>query len=196
MTPTSEPEDPRAARRALRQQLIAAREALPPAERVAAHAAIAIALRTLLERLQPDSIGFTWPYRSEFDARTLVTGWLAEHPARWAALPVVGAPGEPMHYRRWHPASPMREDRYGIPFPAQGDPVVPALLLIPCNGFDARGYRLGYGAGHFDRTLAVLHPRPLAVGIALEAGRLDDLKPHAHDLPMQWVVTEGKGVTP
>jgi 5,10-methenyltetrahydrofolate synthetase len=105
-------------------------------------------------------------------------------------LPVVGGKGEPMSFRRWTDATPMTTDRYGIPYPSVGAAIVPALLLIPCNGFDARGYRLGYGAGHYDRTLAALQPTPVAVGVAIEDGRLDDLRPHEHDLPMNWIVTE------
>ena len=116
--------------------------------------------------------------------------WLDRDTAHWAALPVVGGAGEPMAFRRWTPGMEMATDRYGIPFPAHGAPEAPELLLIPCNGFDARGYRLGYGAGHFDRTLAALTPAPRAVGIALEAARIDDLHPHPHDIPMDWIVTD------
>lgn len=157
------------------------------------HADIACHLEALLAQLAPASIGFTWPYRGEFDALTVVRAWLAGDAVRWAALPVVGEKGQPMTFRRWTPESLMATDRYGIPYPVEGPPVVPvvpALLLIPCNGFDARGFRLGYGAGHFDRTLAALTPAPRAVGIAIEDGRLDDLDPQPHDIPMDWIVTE------
>ena len=71
-----------------------------------------------------------------------------------------------------------------------GDAVTPEMLLIPCNGFDARGFRLGYGAGHYDRTLAAMQPMPCTVGIAIEDGRIDDLGPEPHDIPMDWIVTE------
>lgn len=163
---------------------------MPAATLAPWHAAIAGHLEALLAQLAPASIGFTWPYRGEFDALPLMRRWLAADPSRWAALPVVGEKGQPMSFRRWAPDSAMATDRYGIPYPAEGGPVVPELLLIPCNGFDARGYRLGYGAGHYDRTLAALAPTPLAVGVAIEDGRLDDLQPQPHDLPMDWIVTE------
>lgn len=182
--------DDRARRKALRLELIGRRQAMDPAALAPLHAALNEKLEALLTRLSPQSIGFTWPYRGEFDALPLMRRWLAADPARWAALPVVGEKGQPMSFRRWAPDSAMATDRYGIPYPAEGEPVVPALLLIPCNGFDVRGYRLGYGAGHYDRTLAALQPTPLAVGVAIEDGRLDDLQPQPHDLPMDWIVTE------
>jgi 5-formyltetrahydrofolate cyclo-ligase len=182
--------DERERRRALRFSIVQRREAMSGAALAPLHAAIADGLRLLLTQLAPASIGFTWPYRAEFDAVATVRDWLARDPARWAALPVVGIRGEPMSFRRWTPDTPMATDRYGIPYPAEGDAVVPALLLIPCNGFDKRGYRLGYGAGHFDRTLAALQPLPRSIGIAIEDGRIDDLQPQPHDIPMDWIVTE------
>lgn len=182
--------DDRARRKALRLELVGRRLAMDPATLAPLHAALSEKLEALLTRLAPRSIGFTWPYRGEFDALPLMRRWLAADPARWAALPVVGEKGQPMSFRRWAPETAMATDRYGIPYPADGEPVVPELLLIPCNGFDARGYRLGYGAGHYDRTLAALLPTPLAVGVAIEDGRLDDLQPQPHDLPMDWIVTE------
>lgn len=182
--------DDRARRKALRLELVGRRLAMDPATLAPLHAALSERLEVLLTRLAPRSIGFTWPYRGEFDALPLMRRWLTADPARWAALPVVGEKGQPMTFRRWAPETAMATDRYGIPYPAEGEPVVPELLLIPCNGFDARGYRLGYGAGHYDRTLAALEPTPLAVGVAIEDGRLDDLQPQPHDLPMDWIVTE------
>jgi 5-formyltetrahydrofolate cyclo-ligase len=182
--------DDRARRRALRQTLIQRRETMGAATLAPLYGAISGGLEALLAQLAPRSLGFTWPFRGEFDALPLVRNWLAQDAARWAALPVVGAKGEPMSFRRWTPACDMDSDRYGIPFPASGDAVVPDLLLIPCNGFDGRGFRLGYGAGHYDRTLAVLAPTPRTIGIALEDGRLDDLQPQPHDIPMDWIVTE------
>jgi 5-formyltetrahydrofolate cyclo-ligase len=57
-------------------------------------------------------------------------------------------------------------------------------------GFDQRGFRLGYGGGYFDRTLAAISPRPLAIGVAFEMARLPDLRPQPHDIPMDFIVTE------
>lgn len=187
--------DDRARRKALRLELVGRRQAMDATALAPLHAALETRVEALLAQLRPASVGFTWPYRGEFDALPLMRRWLAADPARWAALPVVGEKGLPMTFRRWAPDTVMATDRYGIPYPADGDAVVPALLLIPCNGFDGRGYRLGYGAGHYDRTLAALVPTPLAVGVAIEDGRLDDLQPQPHDLPMDWIVTDADTFT-
>lgn len=190
MIETSDADD-RAARKARRLALMQARIDLPAPIRAAADAALAGHLTALLGQLAPASLGFCWPYRAEFDMRDVVAAWLHADTTRWAALPVVGATGVPMRWRRWDPRAEMPLDRYGIPFPGDGPDLHPELLLIPCNGFDARGYRIGYGAGHFDRTLAAMQPRPLAIGVAYELARLPDTQPQAHDLPMDWLITEG-----
>ena len=88
------------------------------------------------------------------------------------------------------PASQMSVDRYGIPHPANGPEIVPELLLVPLNAFDAAGFRIGYGGGYFDRTLARLSPRPVAVGVGYECGRVASALPEGHDLPMDWIVSE------
>jgi 5-formyltetrahydrofolate cyclo-ligase len=64
------------------------------------------------------------------------------------------------------------------------------VLLVPLIGFDHAGYRLGYGGGYFDRTLAVTAPKPLTIGIGYELGRLETIHPQPHDIPMDAIVTE------
>lgn len=182
--------DMRAARLELRRRLINAREALAADAHVRLSAAVAQHLEALLARLAPHVLGFCWPYRAEFDARALVGRWLAGDAARRAALPVVGARGAPMAWRAWNPDSELARDVHGIPYPAAGAVLHPDVVLVPCNGFDARGTRLGYGAGYFDRTLASMQPAPLAVGVAFELARVPDLHPQAHDVAMDWLVTE------
>jgi 5,10-methenyltetrahydrofolate synthetase len=66
--------------------------------------------------------------------------------------------------------------------------VVPQLVLVPLNAFDAAGYRIGYGGGYFDRTLA--ETPMIAVGVGFEIGRVESALPQAHDKPMDWIVTE------
>jgi 5-formyltetrahydrofolate cyclo-ligase len=68
--------------------------------------------------------------------------------------------------------------------------VVPTALLIPLVGFDGQGHRLGYGGGFFDRTLAAWKPRPLAIGVGFELGRLATITPAPHDQPMDLIITE------
>ena len=134
-------------------------------------------------------IGFCWPIKNEPDVFEVIAQWARQMPLV-AALPVVNGPNLPLAFRPWYPGAAMVTDRYGIPTPAEGDFVSPDVLLIPLNVFDAAGYRIGYGGGFFDRTLATLQPRPLAIGIGFEIGRVPDIFPEAHDQPLDWIVTE------
>jgi len=172
----------------LRKQLISRREAMPPEVRAMASSALASHLATLLSRLAPHCLGFCWPYRGEFDARPLA-GHLVDAGGQ-AALPVVVGTGQAMVFREWTPESPMLEDRYGIPIPASGAHVVPDVILMPVNGFDAAGYRLGYGGGYFDRTLESLVPRPVAVGVGFESARVETIRPQPFDERLDYLVTE------
>ena len=177
-------------RQALRERLIAAREALDPGQVQAASVRIERSLEQLLTRLSPRVVGYCWPYRGEFDCRPLMARWLRAAAGRRVALPVIVAPATPMRFRQWTPDSAMSEGRFGIPIPASGADIVPDLLLMPVNGFDDQGYRLGYGGGYFDRTLAALAPRPVAVGIGFELARVDSIGSDTHDIPLDYLVTE------
>ena len=175
-------------RKEWREHLIASRETLAPTEHAARSAALEAHLRGLLERLAPRVIGFCWPYRGEFDCRPVVAR-LIERGAR-GALPVIVAEAAPMTFREWTPGGPMTPGRFGIPIPAEGGTLAPDLVLMPVNAFDRQGYRLGYGGGYFDRTLAALAPRPLALGIGFELARVESILPDRYDIPMDYVVTE------
>lgn len=175
-------------RAALRREKLAARLALDPAAFAVRNAAIETRLDGFLSPRPPQTLAFCAPVRNEFDARALVGRLLGKG---WrAAMPVVVEPAAPMRFRAWTPESEMVADRHGIPVPAAGVELVPDIVLLPLVAFDARGFRLGYGGGYFDRTLAALVPRPLAVGIGFELARCADIRPQAHDLPLDAVVTE------
>ena len=77
-----------------------------------------------------------------------------------------------------------------IPYPAGSPEVVPEAVLLPMNGWDPQGYRLGYGGGFFDRTLASLAKRPLTIGVTYELAKLATIHPQSWDIPMDYVVTE------
>jgi 5-formyltetrahydrofolate cyclo-ligase len=94
----------------------------------------------------------------------------------------------PLAFRPWVPGMTLVADRHGIAHPPHGDPVVPDALLVPLNAFDVDGFRLGYGGGYFDRTLAQLDAT--AIGVGFELGRSDSVFPQPHDRPMDWIVTE------
>ncbi len=175
-------------RAALRRDSLAARLALDVHRHAALSARIEAALRTLLIALPPQTLAFCAPVRGEFDARPLATELLGRG---WqAAMPVVVAPASPMIFRAWSPESAMGADRHGIPIPAQGAERRPDIVLLPLVAFDAQCFRLGYGGGYFDRTLAALVPRPQAIGVGFELGRVADIRPQAHDQRLDAIVTE------
>lgn len=178
-------------RKLLRARGVAAREALTAAHRAALMRHLERHLGDLLARLAPTTLGFCWPYRGEPDLRAWVTHWLAADAGRTAVLPVVPHKAGPMAFRRWTPGMEMPLDRHGIPHPPDGTPLVPDVVLVPCNAFDSAGYRVGYGGGYFDRTLAVMHP--IAVGIGFEFSRVASVWPQPHDRPMDWILTESGG---
>jgi 5-formyltetrahydrofolate cyclo-ligase len=134
------------------------------------------------------ALGFYWPFKGEFDPRPL-----ARTLHRWGvrlALPVVIARAQPLIFREWSPGAPMTPGVWNLPVPTQGEPVSPTVLLTPLVGFDGCGYRLGYGGGYYDRTLAAATPRPMAIGVGFEASRLETIHPQPHDIPMDMIVTE------
>jgi 5,10-methenyltetrahydrofolate synthetase len=176
-------------RAAMRKSALAAREATPSEIRAEWETAIMGHLDTLIAQLAPRVLAFYWPYYAEADGREWVKRWLAGDANRVAALPVAMEKGTSLAFLRWEPGVEMTPDRHGIPFPASGEEVLPDVALIPLNAFDARGHRLGYGGGYFDRTLDVM-PQMVAVGVGFELGREDDVLPQAHDRAMHWLVTE------
>ncbi|MBI1905360.1 MAG: 5-formyltetrahydrofolate cyclo-ligase [Rhodocyclales bacterium] len=172
----------------LRRISIARREALSAPARVALTVHLCAHLEILLGKLAPTCLAFCWPHRGEPDLRALMRAWLAGGKARGAALPVVLDRQKALAFRAWTPQTDLVVDRYGIPHPPDGAFVEPDCVLVPLNAFDARGYRLGYGGGYFDRTLA--RSTAIAIGVGFELGRFDTVLPQTHDRPMDWIVTE------
>lgn len=190
MTPVTERwEDVRPWRREIRTALLERRMAAGPEQRSAWGARIESHLGPLLRGLPGRTIGFYWPFKGEFDARALVTGLLATEAWR-AALPAVAKRNAPLIFRPWTPDCGMESGVLGIPIPKSVDRLVPDTMLAPLVGFDAANYRLGYGGGYFDRTLAALSPRPRVIGVGFELSRLDSVYPQPHDVPMDFIVTE------
>jgi len=183
-------EDNTAWRRALRREMVARRAALSDAEHDALSADIVAHLQAALP--VPRIVAFCWPIKHEPDVRAIVPRW-AELGSQ-AALPVVVDENAPLAFRLWTADTPLAADRYGIPTPTRGEFVQPDMLLLPLNGFDGDGYRLGYGGGYFDRTLAAMSPRPLAVGVGFEINRLPTIRPERHDQRLDWLVSEAGAV--
>jgi 5-formyltetrahydrofolate cyclo-ligase len=145
-----------------------------------------------LERTFPDlargTLAFCWPYRNEYDARHLAAA--LRRRGATTALPVVVAPRKPLIFREWHPGIRLTTGPLGIPFPEDSAELVPDRVLLPMLGWDADGYRLGYGGGFFDRTLAGLARRPEVIGVSYEQAFLKTIHPQPHDIPVDFVVTE------
>lgn len=184
-----------AARRHARNTLLEWRRSMAPEVRRAADAAIAARVDALLSASggERGTVGVFWPVRGEPDLRAAMARW--HQAGRAIALPrVPAARGGALEFGRWRPDSAMREAEFGIPVPEPFEPVQPTLLIVPCVGFDRRGYRLGYGGGYYDRTLA-RHPVP-AIGVAYDGCELGRFVPAAHDHPLAAIVTETRTVTP
>ncbi len=179
-------------RKAERVRLLDERAALPVATRQAAAQAIASALDSFLSRRFDSLEGLTvsawWPIKAELDLRF----WLAGLEARGAraALPLVVEKGRPLGFRAWTPGTKMERGFWNIPVPAEGPMIRPDITLSPVVGWDGGCFRLGYGGGYFDRTLAAADPRPLAIGIGLQIARIATIYPQPHDIPMAAIITE------
>lgn len=185
---TISPAQLRAWRKHLRETLIGQRMALSATELLAKRLAIDQHLESGFPDLARGVVAFCWPYQNEYDSRYLVRRLRGRGAV--TALPVVVAAREPLIFREWHPGVRLVAGVYGIPYPESGPALTPNTALVPMTGFDGAGYRLGYGGGYFDRTLAVLAPRPLAIGIAFEIARIATIRPQPYDQPMDFVVTE------
>ena len=179
-------------RKAERERLVADRLALDTQTLHAYRTTIDSHLGRAFPGLANGTLGFCWPFKHEYDPRFLAHA-LRDRGAK-TALPVVVAPKQPLIFRLWKPGDELAKGVYDIPYPAQGDAIVPDVALVPMNGFDAAGYRLGYGGGFFDRTLAsmrALNPKAMvAIGVTYELARLPTIHPQSYDIPMDYVVTE------
>jgi 5,10-methenyltetrahydrofolate synthetase len=133
-------------------------------------------------------LAFCWPIKNEYDARHLART-LRERGAL-TALPVVVAPKTPLAFREWHPGIELAKGALDIPYPVNSQEITPDAVLLPMNGWDAQGYRLGYGAGFFDRTLASLPKKPVVIGVSYELARMDTIHPQSWDIPVDYLVTE------
>ena len=181
-------------RSVLRQQLLERRARFASSdEATPANTALALHLATLLGELEPDLLGLYWPHRSEFNAAAALRddNPLARLPM---ALPFAHRSPNEMHYRAWNGHAPTLLDECGIPA-CEGATVVPDVVLVPCVGFTADDFRLGYGGGFFDRWLA-RHADVISVGVAWSISEIapGDFEPQSHDRALTLIVTE-RGIT-
>ena len=130
-----------------------------------------------------------WPIKAELDLRP----WMQALHERGAivALPIVEIVKQPLLFRRWAPGMLMERGIWNILVPPSTSAVVvPQICLAPLVGWDASGYRLGYGGGYFDRTLATLKPGPYAIGVGVQLSQIESIQPQQHDIPLNAIVTE------
>lgn len=175
-------------RRETRARLIAQRQQIPPEEHQRWSLKIEGFLEAALLDLPPQTVSAYWPFQAEVDLRALIDrlrakGWIA-------ALPLVVKKRSPLEFLRWSADAEMDAGVYGIPVPLIRIPVQPDVVIIPLVGFDALNFRLGYGAGYFDITLAALQPRPRTIGVGFELSRLETIHPHLTDIPLDLIITE------
>jgi 5-formyltetrahydrofolate cyclo-ligase len=176
-------------RKAERSRLIALRCAIPAEQRALHTAAIVRMLDEMVAARSNELVSAYWPIRAEPDLRP----WMREASLRGlrVALPVAIELGQPMTFREWRPDSAMARGLWKIPYPAAGPEVSPTTVLAPLVGFDSACYRLGYGGGFFDRTLAAMVRKPVVIGLGYPQLRIPTIFPQHHDIPMDWIVTGG-----
>jgi 5-formyltetrahydrofolate cyclo-ligase len=206
----------------LRQRLITQRLNLP--DRLQRAALLQQVMRIWLVGRNDLVIGAYWPIKGEFDPLPALHRWkedgeLLDNPQpRRIGLPVIDKVHKTLTFHAWYPGCPMEEDAYGIPKPKDTEVIVPTLLFVPCVGYGPGGYRLGYGGGFYDRTLATLQPKPhnrlgygggfydrtlatlqpkpYTVGLGFTVGYLDDFEPEPHDVPLDAILNDNGVVWP
>ena len=170
------------AKRLVRQRMLAAREAWDPA------CGQALGQHVLNHTPPPEGAvvsGF-WPMGQEIDIRPLLTDLHTR--GHRVVLPETPKRGNPLIFRLWHPGSVMVQERFGTSHP-DGPVLIPDFLLVPLLAFDRRGYRVGYGAGYYDRTLGRL-PGRFRLGVAYAEQELDEVPAGPYDERLDAVATE------
>ena len=181
-------------RKGERERLIAARLAVPAEVRAQQGEAIAEGILAEIGDVEGCIVSAYWPFRGEPDLRPLLSE-VAKRGGR-TALPVVVEKGRPLEFHLWQAGDPLSRGVWNIPIPAERNCVLPDIVLSPVVGYDAACYRLGYGGGFFDRTLAAMPARPRVIGLGYSAARLATIYPQLHDIPMDLIVTETGTVHP
>jgi len=175
-------------RKAERQRLIEERLAIDAEERGARSNRIASRLDLAIGKVNGRIVSGYLPFRGEPDLRNWAIT-VIERGGR-IALPVVIRKGWPLEFRIWSPGDPLERGVWNILVPSRGPSVVPDVVIAPVVGFDSANYRLGYGGGFFDRTLAAMPRRPLAIGVGYAGSRLETIRPQPHDIAMDAIVTD------
>jgi 5-formyltetrahydrofolate cyclo-ligase len=175
----------------LRQEALLRRGAVGPEIRQSFSARLAQEGLAIAQRVGARAVSAFFPIGDEPDTLPLLAA-LAAHGFP-TALPVTVSRAAPLVFRRWRPGDPALPGPMAIPEPlASAEAVDPDLLFVPLACFDRRGHRIGYGAGHYDRTLAALRATgPVtAVGIAYDSAQAPQIPDEPHDEPLDFILTE------
>jgi 5-formyltetrahydrofolate cyclo-ligase len=137
---------------------------------------------------QAQPVSGYWPMRSEADPRPV----LEELAVRKFKLCLPALTPSGMIFRKWQPYEPLVPGGFGtlVP-PINQSQITPAILIVPLAAFDRRGYRIGYGKGHYDRVLKALSP-VISIGITYAAQEISEVPEEAHDQPLDMIVTENE----
>jgi 5,10-methenyltetrahydrofolate synthetase len=188
-----EPVDPAVAlkrwRKAERERLLAERLAIAAERRTAHSRRIAAGLDTLIGDLSGVTVSAYWPFRGEPDLRD----WLRTVRARGGrtALPVVVERRRPLVFRIWNEGDALERGIWNILVPSSAaEAVIPDVVIAPVVGFDPDCYRLGYGGGYYDRTLAAMPRKPRAFGVGYETALIRTIFPQPHDIRLDSIVTD------
>ena len=182
-------------RKAQRAQLIERRFAIPQPLRRRYDAGIVEYLADAIREAEGLTLGLYWPFRGEPDLRPLLRHLNAR--GACCALPVVTHRRGPLEFRAWAPGDPLVRGVWNIPVPGEDAPVVvPKIIVAPLVGYDDAGFRLGYGGGYYDRTLAALPDRQHVFGVGYSISSIPTIYPQWHDVPMDALVTEEGPVSP
>lgn len=175
-------------RQSERRRLLDARLRLDVAARHNSDKRIAAALDRTMGRVAGRTVSGYWPFRGEPDLRNWAIR-VIERGGR-LALPVVIRKEWPLEFRAWMPGEPLERGMWNILTPARGPSVQPDIVIAPLVGFDDANYRLGYGGGFFDRTLATLPRRAFVIGVGYATSRVPTIYPQPHDIAMDAIVTD------
>ncbi len=170
-----------------------------------------------IPHIVPDSpkpeliVGAYWPIRGEWDPLPTLLAWQADPASaspldacrttptirtirtiRTIALPVPDPQTHLLRFRQWTKQTPMKVGAYGIAEPLDSPEIIPHVLLIPCLGIHPQGFRLGYGGGFYDRTLAAWPGprRPLTIGLGFSHGHNTSFFPEKHDIALDRALSE------
>lgn len=172
---------------AMRKALIGRRLALEGAVRRAEGERAIERLIESVELGRFGTLGVYWPVRGEIDVRDVAIAHLKK--GGRVALPVVVTKSAPVEFWSWRPDMPMSRGIWNIPVPAEREVLYPEALVVPLVGFDRERFRLGYGGGYYDRTIAAAPRRPYCIGLGYADARLDSIYPQPHDIGMDLIVT-------